>query len=94
MLNAIDALARITKKGFDQAEENLNLFQEEFNEFKSETIRTVSNIDLKIHGIDGRLSDVQKTLEPMVIGYNILHKELDDLSKRLTRVEKKTGLQS
>jgi len=53
---------------------------------------SIGTIDCKVNEIDMRLKKVENALEPLLMGYNIMQKEMQGLNFRIERLEKKAGV--
>src|ERR1041384_6654060 len=87
----VDNLAVMTKKGFDKTvtSSDFHEFEAYTNAFIKEATESLFSIDNKVKDNDTRLKQIEEMLKPMFVGYDILQKELRDLNKRITRIEKK-----
>jgi predicted nucleic acid-binding Zn-ribbon protein len=95
----IGDLARMTAKGFDGVHKEMRDFKGEVNERFDEIdsrfnhLETaVFKIDSKVESIDKRLKKVEEAIEPLLVGYRIMQKEIQELSSRVFLLEKKAGV--
>ncbi len=90
---SVESLAISVANGFvDMAtrmvtKEEFNEFKTEMYEFKEETGITLSRIDSKLEDHDLKLKEIDKKLDPLIIAYPIIQKEIRVLSDRVDKLE-------
>lgn len=94
-----DALARMVAKGFEGMDKKFSGKFDEINDrFKEVDSRfdqletVVYKIDGKVDSIDKRLKKVEDAIEPLMMGYSITRREIQELNTRVFRLEKKVGV--
>lgn len=88
IIDSIDSLARMTKKGFDDMYEFIN----EMTDFKNEAGMTLFNIDSKLRTVDQRLDAIEKILGPLMKTTFVMGNEIRGLNTRVERLEHKVGI--
>jgi hypothetical protein len=100
LFKAVDFLAVITKKGFDNsvAKEDFKAFKEKIYDFKDEMTSfkkvggiTLFSIDGKLEMVDKRLKKIEDTLGPLVQISGAMQTEIRSLNLRVSKLEHKAG---
>jgi hypothetical protein len=91
---AIENLAIMTSKGFNSTVtiDDFKDFTDHAQKFEKSTSLSLFNLDSKLTEADTRLKKVEGMLEPLFAGYSIMHKEIQDLNDRVSRIEAKAGI--
>ena len=91
---AVENLAIMTSKGFDSTvtSEDFNDFTDHAQKFEKSTSQSLFNLDSKLNDVGNQLKKVEGMLEPLFAGYSIMHKEIQDLNARVSRIEEKAGI--
>ena len=101
VLGSIDTLAMATKNSLDTLTNDIHEFKSEMYEFKDdmlgfkydvlgfqhETTGTLVELSNKLETVDGRLYNIEKTLEPIALAYPMHTRELQSLNSRVTTLE-------
>lgn len=83
-----DALAIMVAKRFDDIDDKFKEVDSRFD--RLETV--VYKIDSKVDSIDKRMKKVEDAVEPLMMGYSITRREIQELNSRVFRLEKKVGI--
>ncbi len=91
---AVENLAIMTSKGFDSTVTivDFNDFTAHAQKFEKSTSQSLFNLDSKLNDVGTQLKKVEGMLEPLFAGYSIMHKEIQDLNARVSRIEEKEGI--
>ncbi len=86
--DTLDHLAILTKKGFDETEENFKDSDIRFN--KQDEI--LFAMDSKIGSMDKEFKSVEKVIEPFATEHKVIMEEIKKMDTRIFKIEKNPGL--
>ena len=98
---SLDGLAVMIQRGFSSTvnkEEFISFkdemydFKDEMLSFKSKTESALYNINEKLQTIDGRIDAIEKTLGPLVHVTGALQREYRNHELRISKLERKVGV--
>lgn len=75
-------------KRFAEVEKKFESFDERFSQLES----TIFVLDSKVGDIYTRVKKMDEVLEPVMLGYSIMQKEIQSLNFRIEKLERKVGV--